>query len=233
MRRRRVKNVSAATRLAGERASNNVHMPVKNGSPVRAVAPEAFKSRRRAAGAESELEAAVRDEIEHRRVFRDADRLFERQGHDARAKTNSRRARRDIGEKYKRGGKTAFIAIKVVLGDPGRVEAVPLRVNDLLNRKPIPLSCGRPIEKPSEETEPPSSGDRHAGAEPQSFSWSAGARSGRAPDWSVDEPKNWFSGCGNPRFSRNVLPSYSRRNSPRRCGSGTTLSTKSSRPSGT
>ena len=45
--------------------------------------------------------------------------------------------------------------------------------------------------------------------------------------------KKRFSGRGRPRFSRKVLPSYSRRNRPRRCSSGTTRSTKSSRPPGT
>jgi hypothetical protein len=41
-----------------------------------------------------------------------------------------------------------------MLSDPGRVEAVSLRVNDLLGREAIPLSCGRLIEKAREETKP-------------------------------------------------------------------------------
>src|SRR5262249_30292624 len=50
----------------------------------------------------------------------------------------------------------------------------------------------------------------------------------------AEEPlwKNRLGGRGRPRFSRSVLPSYSRRNRPRRCSSGTTLSTKSSSPPG-
>ena len=36
------------------------------------------------------------------------------------------------------------------------------------------------------------------------------------------DSKNRFFGRGRPRFSRSVLPSYSRRNRPRRCNSGTT-----------
>ena len=44
--------------------------------------------------------------------------------------------------------------------------------------------------------------------------------------------KKRFSGRGRPRFSRKVLPSYSVRNRPRRCSSGTTLLTKSSSPPG-
>src|SRR6185312_4345503 len=42
--------------------------------------------------------------------------------------------------------------------------------------------------------------------------------------------KKRFGGCGTPRFSRNVLPSYSLRKRPRRCSSGTTWSTNSSSP---
>jgi hypothetical protein len=71
MRRRRVENVSAAEPLACERGSNKRHMAVENARPIRAVAAEAGESRRRAAGAEPKLEAAVRDEIEHRRVLSD------------------------------------------------------------------------------------------------------------------------------------------------------------------
>ena len=107
-------------------------MAIENGRPVRAGAPEAGESRRRTAGAESQFEASVRDQVEHRRVFGDPDWLVERQSHDASAKTNSRCARRDMREKHKRGGKTAFVPIKVMLSDPGRVKAVSLRVNDLL-----------------------------------------------------------------------------------------------------
>ena len=169
MRRRRVENVSAPERLARERASNNGHMAIENGGPVRAGAPEAGESRRRTAGAESQFEASVRDQVEHRGVFGDADWLVERQSHDASTKTNSRRAPRDMREKHKRGGKTAFVPIKVMLSDPRRVETVPFRVNDLLRSEAIPLSWGRLIEKPSEETEPSWSRRRHVDVQPQSF----------------------------------------------------------------
>ena len=49
---------------------------------------------------------------------------------------------------------------------------------------------------------------------------------------SIWAQKNRFAGRGRPRFSRSVLPSYSRRNRPRRCNSGTTRTTKSSSPPG-
>jgi hypothetical protein len=166
MRRRWVKNVFPAQWLARERASNDGHMAIENNRPVCAVAPEAFKSGRCAAGAEPELETAVRNQVEHRRVFGDADWLFERQGYDARAKTNSRRARRDMRQKDEWGRKAPFVPVKVVLGDPRRLEAVPLRVNDLLRSEPISLSCGRLIEKPSEETEPSGSRRRHVDPQP-------------------------------------------------------------------
>jgi len=44
--------------------------------------------------------------------------------------------------------------------------------------------------------------------------------------------KKRLGGRLRPRFSRRVVPSYSVRNRPRRCSSGTTWSTKSSRPAG-
>ena len=45
---------------------------------------------------------------------------------------------------------------------------------------------------------------------------------GRSGDVGPAQLKKRFSGRGRPRFSRSVLPSYSRRNKPRRCSSGMT-----------
>ena len=62
------------------------------------------------------------------------------------------------------------------------------------------------------------------------------SRSLRISDWAFCETKtyskNRFSGRGSPRLSRKVGPSYSARKMPRRCSSGTTFRTKSSRPAG-
>ena len=55
-----------------------------------------------------------------------------------------------------------FIAIEMMLSDPSQVEAVPLRMNDLLAREAIPFPCVRLIKKPGEETEPPRFRLRHA-----------------------------------------------------------------------
>jgi hypothetical protein len=189
MRRRRVENVSAAERLRArleQWSYGDRKWPP--GPRWRA------RSRRKptTARAESQFEASVRDQVEHRRVFGDPDWLVERQSHDASTKTNSRCARRDMREKHKRGGKTAFVPIKVMLSDPGRVKAVSLRVNDLLRSEPIALSCGRLIEKPSEETEPSWSRRRHVDVQPQSFSSerSAGVTWGRPTDRTLAEAKN-------------------------------------------
>jgi hypothetical protein len=54
----------------------------------------------------------------------------------------------------------------VMLSNPRRVEAMPLRVNDLIGREAIPLARIRLIEKPSEETEPSWSRWRHADVQP-------------------------------------------------------------------
>ena len=162
MRRSRIENVSAAERLARERAAHNRGVALENGRPVGAVQPESGESGRRAAGAQSSSRRPFEIEVEHRRVLGHADRLFQRQSHDARAETNSRRARRDMREKHKRRGKTAFVPVEVMLGDPGQVEAMTLRLNDLLRREPIPLSRCRLIQKPGEETKPYGSSPRHA-----------------------------------------------------------------------
>jgi hypothetical protein len=69
--------------------------------------------------------------------------------------------RGDMREKDKRGGKTAFVLIKVMLSDPCGIEAVTLGMNELLARQPIPLRRCRPIEEPGEEAEPSRSGLRH------------------------------------------------------------------------
>ena len=67
-----------------------------------------------------------------------------------------------MGEKHKRRGKTAFVSVKVMLGDPGRVEAMTLRLNDLLRREPVALCRCRSIQKPGEETKPYGFSPRHA-----------------------------------------------------------------------
>jgi hypothetical protein len=56
-----------------------------------------------------------------------------------------------MGQKHKRGGKTAFIPIKVMLSDSGRVEAVPLGVNDLLGGESITFPGCCLIEETGEE----------------------------------------------------------------------------------
>ena len=54
----------------------------------------------------------------------------------------------------KRRRKTAFRFMEVVLRDPGGVEAVSLRVDDLLGRQAIALACTRLIQEAGEEAEP-------------------------------------------------------------------------------
>src|ERR1700691_2765262 len=148
--------------ISGERVPDDRRITLENSGAIRAVAAEAGESRWRAAGPKPKLEAAVRNKVEHRCVFGDADGLFKWESYDAGAETNSGRSRRDMGQKHKRGGKTAFIPIKVMLSDPGRVEAVPLGMNDLLGGESISLSrCGL-IEEAGEEAEASWISPRHA-----------------------------------------------------------------------
>ena len=54
----------------------------------------------------------------------------------------------------KRRRKAAFRLMEVVLGDPGRVESVPLGMNDLLGGQPVALAGTGLIEETGEEPEP-------------------------------------------------------------------------------
>jgi hypothetical protein len=59
-----------------------------------------------------------------------------------------------MGQEDERRRKPAFGFMEVMLGDPGRVEPVSLRMNDLLGRQPIALARTRLIQKAGEESEP-------------------------------------------------------------------------------
>ena len=83
MRRGGIERVlAAAERPSREGVANHGEMPVEDRGAFRTVETEGGEGRRRAAGAEPQFETAAGDEIEHRRVFGDADRIFERQRHD-------------------------------------------------------------------------------------------------------------------------------------------------------
>ena len=82
-----------------------------------------------------------------------ADRQFQRQGHDRRPQADPRCLPGDLGQEDERPGKTAFVFMKMVLGDPGRIEATALGMEDLLGGQPVALRGVRHIEHAGEETQ--------------------------------------------------------------------------------
>ena len=56
-------------------------------------------------------------------------------------------------KEHERRRQSAFRLVKMVLGDPGRIEAVAFGVNDLLGREAISLRRWRLVEHAGEEAE--------------------------------------------------------------------------------
>ena len=86
---------------------------------VGAVEAERREGRRRAAGADAELEPAAGEEVEHRGVLGDAHRVLERQGDDAGAEADARGPRRDVREEHEGRRQAALGLVEVVLRHPG------------------------------------------------------------------------------------------------------------------
>jgi hypothetical protein len=61
--------------------------------------------------------------------------------------------RGDLGQENERCGKAALVFMEMVLGDPGRIEAEPFGVDDLLGRQPVPLGGIRLVEQAREEAQ--------------------------------------------------------------------------------
>ena len=107
----------------------------------------------RGAGAEAEFEPPARQQIEHRGILGDADRVLHRQDDDAGAEPDPRRARGDEAEERQRRGQSPFVAVEMVLGDPGAVEALPLGMDDLLGGEPVAFAGRRIVEDAGEEAQ--------------------------------------------------------------------------------
>src|SRR5437868_1049943 len=95
------------------------------------IEPERGKCRRVTAGADTELKPAVRQQVEHRRILRHPDGVFQRQRHDASAEANAGSLCRDKAEKGKGRRKPALRLMKMVLRDPCGIQPHSLRVKDL------------------------------------------------------------------------------------------------------
>ena len=109
LRGRRIERIVARERLTAKRVANDREMAFEDRSALPAVEAEGGERRRRSAGADSQFEAAARDEIEHRGILGDPDGIFERQRHDLGAEANTRGLRRcDVRQKDEGPREAAF-----------------------------------------------------------------------------------------------------------------------------
>ena len=86
------------------------------------------------ARADAEHDAAVRQDVDEDGVLDDADRVVERQGDDAGAELDAAGLGREIGHVGEAVRHDAVAGGEVMLGDPGRVVAQPLGLDDLVRR---------------------------------------------------------------------------------------------------
>ena len=85
------------------------------------------------AAADAEIEAALRELVERRGLFRHPDRIVERQHRGAGAEPDALGARRQIGQEGVIGGKQPAMAHEMMLDDPDIVDADPVGEFDLLD----------------------------------------------------------------------------------------------------
>ena len=161
-----------------ERIAQGREILRENLTPLRAVEAEGCERRRIATGADAEFQPAVGQKVEHGRVLRDTDRLFERQRDDAGAEADGRRARGHMREEHQRRRQSTFGFVEMVLGDPCRVEPAAFGMSDLLRREPVSLRRRRLIEHAREKAEAlgRSLWSRHCCIEPELYAASAPPR---------------------------------------------------------
>ena len=114
-----------------------------------------------AASADSDLQPAAGQGIQDGGVLRHAQRQLQRQGDDAGAEAYAAGLGGDVRQEHERGGQSALVAMEVVLGDPGGVEAQALRMDRLGNGEAVTLSRRGVVQDAGEEAKAePGSGHR-------------------------------------------------------------------------
>src|SRR6185436_12610206 len=88
-----------------------------------------------------------------RRILGHAERHLQRQGDDGGSQPDVRRSRCGVRQEDKGRRQAALELMEMVLGDPGSIEAEPLRMDDLLRAQPIAFGRGHCIEYAREETQ--------------------------------------------------------------------------------
>ena len=128
-------------------------MTVEKLVTVVAVEAEGREGRQIAARANADFEAAATQQVGDDGILGDADRQLQRQGDDAGAQANARGVGRDMRQEDEGRGQAAFSFVEMMLGDPGRIEAVLLGVDDLFGGESIALGGCRLVEQAGEEAE--------------------------------------------------------------------------------
>src|SRR5438067_6757050 len=128
-------------------------MPDQQRRALGAVQAEGLVCRQVAAGPDPHLQPAATHQVENRSVLRHPDRQLQGQGDDSCPQADPGGLRGDLGQKHEGRRQAAFVLVKMVLCDPGRIEAAVLSMYDLRNGQSVALGGVHLIEKAGEETQ--------------------------------------------------------------------------------
>ena len=153
LRRGRVQAHAAGQRAPGPGVLQHAEVACEDGAALGALHAKGLEGFGRAARAQAHLQAAAGQQVQHGRVLGHAQRVFQRQRDHARADADAPRARRHMGQKDEGRGQAALAFMEMVLGHPGRVEAVGLGMGDLLGHQAVALAGRRIVEQAAEEAQ--------------------------------------------------------------------------------
>jgi hypothetical protein len=118
-------------RRARPRAREQLDALLHPRSRVVAVGLEGLVVLQRAAASDPDVEPAAAHHVQHGELFGEIHRMMEREERDAHAEAEPRGARGEEGGEHRRG-RAEPVVVEVMLGDPHRVIAQPLRGQHLL-----------------------------------------------------------------------------------------------------
>ena len=120
--------------VAMERLEHQADRFLDDVAAVLEIAAQPLELVRPVARADAEPHAAVRENVDERRVLDDADRVVERQGDDGGADPDAAGLGREVGHVGEAVRHDAVAGREMVLGDPRRVVAQPLGLQHLVGR---------------------------------------------------------------------------------------------------
>jgi len=120
---------------------------------VVAVQAEGGEGDEVAARTDAHLQPAATQQVDDDGILGDPDRELERQRHDAGAEANAGGVGCGMRQEHERCRQAAFPFVEMMLGDPGRIEATLLGLNDLFRSKAIAPGSAGLVEQAGEEAE--------------------------------------------------------------------------------